>query len=40
MREHEKERVDCTVKEGSFQGGKNEQAWRASVGEVEGGMNG
>ena len=30
--EHEKERVDSTVKEGRFQGGKGGQAKRASLG--------
>ena len=33
-REHGKERVDSTVKEGRFQGGKGVQARRASLGEV------
>ena len=35
-REHGKERVDSTVKEGRFQGGKGGQAKRASLGQVEG----
>ena len=38
--EHEEERVDFTVKEGKFQGGKGGQARRASLGEVEGSMSG
>ena len=38
--EHEKERVDSTVKEGRFQGGKQGQAKRASLGEVEDSMSG
>ena len=33
--EHEEERVDSTVNEGRFQGGKGGQARRASLGEVE-----
>ena len=39
-REHGKERVDSTVKEGRFQGGKRGQATRASLGEVDGSMSG
>ena len=39
-REHEEERVDSTVKEGKFQGGKRGQARRTSLGEVEGSMSG
>ena len=39
-REHGEERVDSTVNEGRFQGGKGGQARRASRGEVEGSMNG
>ena len=39
-REHEVERVNSTMKEGKFQGGKKGQARRASLGEVEGNMNG
>ena len=39
-REHEEERVDSTVKEGRFQGGKGGQARTASLGEVEGSMSG
>ena len=39
-REHEVERVDSTVKEGRFQGGKGGQARRASLEEVEGSMSG
>ena len=35
-REYEKERVDSTVNEGRFQGGKGGQGKRASLGEVEG----
>ena len=35
-REHEKERVDSTVKKGRFQGGEEGQARRASVEQVEG----
>ena len=34
-REHEEERVESTVKEGSFQGGEGRQASRASLGDVE-----
>ena len=34
-REHEEERVNSTVKEGRFYGGKGGQARRASLGEVE-----
>ena len=37
---HEEERVDSTMKEERFQGGKRGQQKRASLGEVEGGMNG
>ena len=39
-REHGNERVDSTVKEGRFQGGKGGQARRASLEEVEGSMSG
>ena len=39
-REHEKEKVDSTVKKGGFQGGKGRQAIRASLREVEGNMSG
>ena len=39
-REHGEERVDSTVKEDRFQGGKGGQARRASLGEVEGSMSG
>ena len=39
-REHEEKRVDSTVKEGRFQGGKGGQARRASLEEVEGSMSG
>ena len=39
-REHEEERVDSTVKESRFQGGKGGQAKRASLEEVEEGMSG
>ena len=39
-REHEEERVDFTMKEGRFQGGKGGQARRASLGEVEESMSG
>ena len=39
-REHEEERLDSTVKEGRFQGGKGRQAKRASLDEVEGSMSG
>ena len=38
-REHGVERVDSTVKEGRFQGGKGGQARRASLEEVEGSMS-
>ena len=38
-REHGEERVDSTVKEGRFQGGKRGQARRASLEEVEGSMS-
>ena len=37
---HGEERVDSTVKEGRFQGGKGRQARRASLKEVEGSMSG
>ena len=39
-REHGKERMDSTVKEDRFQGGKGGQIRRASLGEVEGSMSG
>ena len=39
-REHGEERVDSTVKEGRFHGGKGGQAIRASLREVEGSMSG
>ena len=39
-REHGEERVDSTVKEGRFQGGKGGQARRASLEKVEGSMSG
>ena len=39
-REHEKERVDSTVNEDRFQGGKGGQARRASLEEIEGSMSG
>ena len=39
-REHEKERVDSTVKKGRFQGKKGGQARRASLRDVEGNMSG
>ena len=39
-REHGVERVDSTVKEGRFQGGKVGQARRASLEQVEGSMSG
>ena len=39
-REHGKERVDSTVKEGRFQGGKGGQATRAFLEQVEGSMSG
>ena len=39
-REHEVGRVDSTVKEGRFRGGKGGQARRASLEEVEGSMSG
>ena len=39
-RDHGEERVDSTVKEGRFQGGKRGQARRASLEEVEGSMSG
>ena len=38
--EHGEERVDSTVNEGRFQGGKGGHARRASLGEVEGIMSG
>ena len=38
--EHKKQRVDSTVNEGRFQGGKGGQARRASLEEVEGSMSG
>ena len=39
-REHEKERMDSTVKKGRFQGGKGGQARRASLEQVEESMSG
>ena len=39
-REHGVERVDSTVNEGRFQGGKGGQATRASLEQVEGSMSG
>ncbi len=39
-REYGVERVDSTVKEGRFQGGKGGQATRASLEQVEGSMSG
>ena len=39
-REHGVERVDSTVREGKFQGGKGEQARKASLEQVEGSMSG
>ena len=39
-RRHEEERVDYTVKEGRFEGGKGGQARRASLEQVEGSMSG
>ena len=39
-REHEEKRVDSTVNEGRFQGGKGGQARRASLEQVEGSMSG
>ena len=39
-REHREERVDSTVKEGRFQGGKRGKAKRASLKEVERSMSG
>ena len=39
-REHGEERVDSTVNEGRFRGGKGGQARRASLGEIEGIMSG
>ena len=38
-RERRKERVDFTVKEGNFQGGKERQAKRISLGEVKRSMS-
>ena len=38
--EHEEERVNFTVNEGRFQGGKGGQARRAFLGEVEESMSG
>ena len=38
--EHEQERVDSSVKESRFQGGKGGQARRVFLGEVEGTMSG
>ena len=40
VREHGEERVDSTVNEGRFQGGKGGQARRASLEQVEESMNG
>ena len=39
-REHGVERVDSTMNEGRFQGGKGGQARRASLEQVEGSMSG
>ena len=39
-REHGEEKVDCTVNEGRFQGGKGGKATRASLEQVEGSMSG
>ena len=39
-REHEEKRVDSTMKEGRFQGGKGGQAKRASLEQVGGSMRG
>ena len=39
-RDHGEERLDFTVKEGKFQGGKGGHAIRASIEEVEGSMSG
>ena len=39
-RDHEEERVDSTVKEGRFQGGRGGQARRASLEQVKGSMSG
>ena len=39
-REHEEEKMDSTVNEGRFQGGKGGQATRASLEQVEGSMSG
>ena len=39
-REHEEERVDSTVKEGTLQGGKGGQATRASLVRVKESMSG
>ena len=38
--EHKEERVNSTVKEGRFQGGKEGQTGRASLREVEGSVSG
>ena len=38
-REHGVERVDSTMKEGRFQGGRGGQAKRPSLKEVEGGVS-
>ena len=38
--EHKEERMNSTVKEGRFQGGKEGQARRASLEQVEGSMSG
>ena len=38
--EHEEKRMDSTVKKGRFQGRKEGQARRASLGKVEGSMSG
>ena len=39
-REHDEERVDSTMKEGRFQGGKGGNVQRSSLGEVEESMSG
>ena len=39
-REHEEERMNTTVKEGTIQGGKRGQATRASLEQVKGIMSG
>ena len=39
MRKHEEERVESTVKEGRFQGGKGGKAKRTSLEEVKGSMS-